>query len=76
MSTGPGIRANSPEIKATYIIMARHVKCIIKALKILSRAMRIKAQPTARRAIMTHHPTTNPLRTGVHPRVNSHKVPM
>ena len=73
MSTGPGIRAKSPEIKAASIIMARHMKSIVKTLRILPRAMRIKAQPTTRRAM---HPTTNPIRTTVHPRVESFKVDM
>ena len=73
MSTGPGIGAKPPEIKAAYIIMARHMKFIVKTLRILPRAMHIKAQPTTRRAI---HPTMNPIRTGVHPRVDSLKVPM
>ena len=73
MSTGPGFRANPHEIKAAYIIMARHMKSIVKTLRILPRAMRIKAQPTTRRAM---HPTTNPIHTTVHPRVDSLKVPM
>ena len=76
MSTGPGIRAKSLEINAASIIMARHVKAIVKTLRVLLRALRTKAQLTARRVIMTHHPTTNSIRTGVHPRVNSHTVPM
>ena len=73
MSTGSGIRAKPPEIKAAYIIMARHMKSIVKTLRILPRAMRIKSQPTTRRAM---HPKRNPIRTTVNPRVDSLKVPM
>ena len=59
MSTGPSIHAKSPEIKAASVIMARHVKAIVKTLWILRRALRTKAQLTAPRAILTHHPTRN-----------------
>ena len=76
MSTGPSIRSKSLKIKAASIIMARRATAIVKTPRILLRASRTKAQLTARRAIITNHPTMNLFRVGVHPRVNSHKVHM
>ena len=77
MSTGPSIRSKSNKIKSASTITSRRATAIVKTPRILLRSSCTKAQLTARRAIiLTNHPTTNLLPTGVHPRVDSHKVPM
>ena len=76
MRSGPGVRSTSTKLKVVSTITSRRAMAIVETLRILLRASRIKAQLMARRAsILTHHPTIHLLHTGVHPRVDSDKVP-
>ena len=76
MSSGPGAHSASTKVKVDSTITSRRAATIVETLRILLRVSRIKAQLMARRAnIPKHHPTFHLLCTGVHPRVDSHKVP-
>ena len=76
MSSGPGVCSTSTKLKGASTITPRRATAIVETLRILLRISRIKAQLMARRAnIPKHHPTFHLLHTGVHPRVDSHKVP-
>ena len=76
MSSGPGACSASSKVKVASTITSRRATAIVEILRILLRASRIKAQLMARRAsISKHHPTIHLMRTGVHTRVDSHKVP-
>ena len=78
MSSGPGVRSTSHKLKFASTITSRRTAAIVDTLMILLRASRTtNAQLMARRAsISTHYLTIHLLCTGVHPRVDSHKVPM